>query len=205
MELVLENLERYTQVLLRGPVLTDDEFLEFCRDHEDLRVESNAEGELEIMPQPGPETGITNNDVAGDLRAWAVMDGRGRVVGSSALFRLDNNARRSPDAAWIDKARIPLRPVAERSRPWELCPDFVIEIRSLTDSRPILHAKMIEWMESGAQLAWLIDPRNHTVTIYRPNAEPETLVDAPSVAGEGPVVVFVLNLTPIWQDWTEGI
>lgn len=185
-------------------MLTDDEFLKFCREHEDLRVESNAEGELEIMPHPGPETGMANADIARDLSVWAVIDGRGRAVGPSALFRLANGSRRSLDAAWIEKSRIPQRPVAERSRPWDLVPDFVIEIRSITDSRPILHAKMLEWMENGVHLGWLVDPSKHTVTIYRPKSEPEVLAEPASVSGEGPVAGFVLDLDPIWRDWTES-
>ncbi|MBM3737878.1 MAG: Uma2 family endonuclease [Acidobacteria bacterium] len=202
MPLVLHNLGQYAQVLLRGPVLTDDEFLEFCREHEDLRVESNAEGALEIMPQPGPETGITNNDIAGDLRAWARADGRGRAMGSSALFRLANGARRSPDAAWVEKSRIPQRAIEGRSRPWELCPDFVVEIRSTTDRVSILHQKMLEWMDNGALLGWLVDPLEHTVTIYRPGQQPELLREPQSLPGEGPVAGFVLDLAPIWADWT---
>ena len=40
-----------------------------------------------------------------------------------------------------------------------LCPDFVIELRSRTDTVSELQAKMQEYLDNGAQLGWLIDPK----------------------------------------------
>jgi Uma2 family endonuclease len=61
----------------------------------------------------------------------------------------------------------------------------------------VLREKMVEWLSSGTSLAWLIDPEARTVEIYRPGCEPETLVDAASISGEGPVEGFVLDLAPV--------
>jgi Uma2 family endonuclease len=79
---------------------------------------------------------------------------------------------------------------------WHVCPDFLIELKSSTDS---LKAKMQEYMENGAQLGWLIDPDKHTVTIYRPNSDPETQTGSDSISGEGPVATFTLDLTRVWD------
>ena len=57
---------------------------------------------------------------------------------------------------------------------------------------------MREYVDNGVQLAWLIDPQNRTVNIYRPGAEPTTLVDPTEVRGEGPVEGFVLPLIEIF-------
>ncbi len=58
---------------------------------------------------------------------------------------------------------------------------------------------MREWIANGAKLAWLIDAESRTVEIYRPNTEPELVAGVDSVAGEGPVSGFVLNLQRVWD------
>jgi Uma2 family endonuclease len=112
---------------------------------------------------------------------------------------LPNGARRSPDAAWIFKHRIKDLDPAAFSRYWPVCPNFVIELRSQTDRIRILREKMGEWLASGAQLGWLIDPEVRTLEIYRPGFETETRSCASSVAGGGPIEGFVLDLGPVWD------
>ena len=80
----------------------------------------------------------------------------------------------------------------------QFAPNFVIELRSPTDRLTPLARKMQEYVDNGVQLAWLIDPQNRTVSIYRPGAEPTILVDPAEVRGEGPVEGFVLPLTEIF-------
>ena len=58
---------------------------------------------------------------------------------------------------------------------------------------------MDEWLANGAQLGWLIDPELRTVEIYRPGFEAERRAGAASIAGEGPIAGFVLELTPVWD------
>jgi Uma2 family endonuclease len=198
MELVLPNLELYAPVTLRGTKLSDREFLEFCADHEDLRVESNEGGEIEIMPGTGPETGKRNLEIAMQLGWWTKLDGRGSAFDSSTLFVVPSGARRSPDASWIAKSRIAGLPPAQRGHLWQICPEFVIELRSPSDRLPLLEAKMREWIASGAQLGWFIDPDQRTVTVYRPQSEPEVLIEPAKVSGEGPIKGFVLDLADIW-------
>jgi Uma2 family endonuclease len=58
---------------------------------------------------------------------------------------------------------------------------------------------MREYVANGAQLGWLIDPDRRSVAIYRPNAEVEMRTDIDSIAGEGPVAGFVLDLSFVWN------
>lgn len=76
-------------------------------------------------------------------------------------------------------------------------PQFVIEVRSPNDRLPPLRDKMQRYIDAGVLLAWLIDPLEKTVTIYRPGREPEVIANPASVAGEGPVEGFVLDLAGI--------
>lgn len=198
MELLLDNLELYAPVTLGGLRLTDDEFLVFCAEHEDLRVESNPKGEVEIMPGTGPSTGYRNMDIAVQFGAWSKQTRVGRAFDSSTMFVLPSGARRSPDASWISRDRVAAVPAEQRNRLWHICPEFVIELRSPSDRPRLLAAKMEEWIENGVHLGWLIDPEERTVTIYRAGLEPELLHAPASLAGEGPVGGFVLDLAEVW-------
>jgi Uma2 family endonuclease len=55
------------------------------------------------------------------------------------------------------------------------------------------------WIANGVQLAWLIDPDNQVVSIYRPDQEPELLHQPTSVRGDGVMTGFELALARIWS------
>ena len=71
---------------------------------------------------------------------------------------LPNGAKRAPDAAWLRRERWEALSEEEQESFAPLCPDFVVELRSPTDSLASLQEKMLEYIENGAQLGWLIDP-----------------------------------------------
>jgi len=75
----------------------------------------------------------------------------------------------------------------------------VIEVKSETDRLRPLREKMLEYIEQGAQLGWLINPENKTVEVFRPNAETQKHVDISQIEGEGPVAGFLLELTYVWD------
>jgi Uma2 family endonuclease len=191
--------EEYLPAILTAQPMTDEAFAELVAEHPDLFFEMSAEGELIVMPPNYTLTSVRHSEVLTQLEKWARLDTRGAATDATAGFVLPNGARRSPDAAWTLKERIrQLDPQMIESY-WHLCPDFIIEVRSRSDRLRTLREKMREWIANGAQLAWLIDPDNRSVEIYRPNAEPESLSKPESVQGEGPVEGFALNLTPVWD------
>ena len=190
----------YLPAILTSQPMTDEEFAELCSDHPDLFFEMSAEGELIVMPPNYSLTGMRHGKILNQLENWAEQDGRGGVTDAASGFRLPNGARRSPDAAWTLNSRIEQLSSNSFERYWHLCPDFVIEVRSKTDRLRNLREKMAEWIANGAQLAWMIDPGNRTVEIYRPNAAAAELLNNPeSLQGEGPVEGFVLNLNRVWN------
>jgi Uma2 family endonuclease len=81
----------------------------------------------------------------------------------------------------------------------QLCPEFVIEVRSETDRLPPLQEKMQLWIANGAELAWLIDPSRKVVEIYRPGQQPEIHENPTSVQGTGPIAGFELVMDRIWE------
>lgn len=178
----------------------DEYFDAVCAANPDMRIEQLSSGEIVIMPPTGLETGYRNSDIARQLANWALRDGRGLAADSSTEYRLPNGAKRSPDASWTSKDRIAGLSRKEKRGFPPLCPDFVIELRSPSDSLRGLRAKMREWIEQGAQLGWLINPDIKTVEIYRPNFAVETLHAPATVEGDNPVAGFVLDLAKVWSE-----
>lgn len=134
-----------------------EEFTKICQQNRQLRFEMSKEGEISAMPPVHADTSEKNADVVIQLGNWAKKDKSGKVYESSGGFVLPNGAVRSPDACWIKKERLEKFSEKERSGFINICPDFVIELRSASDSLPQLKTKMLEYMENGARLGWLID------------------------------------------------
>jgi Uma2 family endonuclease len=188
---------------LTAQPMTDEEFVAFCADHPDLNFEMSADGELIVMPPTNSDTGAENSEIIGQLRNWARKDRRGIACDSSTGFVLPNGARRSPDASWTRKVRLEELRAGKRKSFWHLCPDFVIELKSESDRLKAPQRKMLEYLEQGAQLGWLIDPEKRTVEIYRADGKVEKRVGMDKLEGEGPVEGFVLDLTWVWDPFAD--
>jgi Uma2 family endonuclease len=195
--------DAFLPAILTAHLMSDEEFAALCAEHPDLFFEMTAEGELIVMPPTYALTAVRNAEILFQLRLWAKRDGRGIVADSSGGFALPNGARRSPDAAWILKSRVAQLDAASREKFWHFCPDFVIELKSTTDRPRIVKDKMLEYLANGAQLGWLIDPDQRSVAIYRPDGQVETRTGIDSVAGEGPVSGFNLDLSSTWNPLGE--
>ena len=178
--------------------MSDEDLMRFCAANDIARVEREVNGEILVMSPAGNRTGRRNAAIISALDIWSQKDGRGYVFDSSTGFSLPDGSMRSPDAAWIEAVRWNALSKADQNRFSPICPDFLVELRSQTDDLPVLEAKMEQWIANGALVAWLIDPENKTVFIYRPGERPETLTHPTSIQGNGPVAGFELVMTRIW-------
>jgi Uma2 family endonuclease len=193
-------LEILPMVLQMQPniIMTDDNFYDFCQLNRDFRIERNHIGDLLIMPPTGSETEERNFDLIVQLGVWTKQNGTGVGFGSSGGFTLPNGAVRSPDAAWINRTKWEAIPAEQRKKFAPICPEFIIELRSETDSLKILQEKMQEYIDNGTQLGWLIDRKQRKVFIYRPNCVVEELDHPQTLTGEDLLPGFVLDLSQIW-------
>ena len=178
--------------------LSDEQFFQLCRNNNDLRFERNSQGDITIMAPAGSETSARNSDVNADLVFWNRRTKLGIVFDSSGGFKLPNGSDRSPDASWIIKERWEALTLEERSRFAPICPDFVMELMSPSDSLKTLQTKMQEYMDNGARLGWLINRRDREVEVYRVGLSKEILKSPQSLSGEDVLPAFVLDMTAIW-------
>lgn len=178
--------------------MTHAQFYDFCLANRDLRIERTASGDVVIMPPAFADTGNRNFNIAAQLGNWTEQDGTGIGFDSSAGFTLPNGAIRSPDASWIRLDRWQTLTDEQKASFAPICPDFVIELRSASDTLTSLQDKLTEYMANGAVLGWLIDRKNQTVHLYRPDQEP-TILDKPeTVSGDPELPGFVLQMAKIW-------
>jgi Uma2 family endonuclease len=179
--------------------LTSEQFYQLCQENPDLKLERSANGELIAMPPTGGETGKRNSKLNLHIGIWNEQTELGEVFDSSTGFTLPNKADRSPDASWVEKSRWQALTPEQREKFIPLCPDFVIELVSPSDSLKKTQEKMQEYIENGCRLGWLINRKKREVEIYRPGREVEILQSPQTLDGEDVLPGFVLNLAKIWD------
>ena len=187
--------------LLLSPVvpMTQDQFFDFCQLNADKRFERTAEGELIIMAPSGLDAGFQDAEVCIQLGVWWKAFGKGKVTGSSGGYILPNGANRAPDAAWLSPEQMAVLTPEQRKKFPPICPFFLIEVKSPSDSLKKLQEKMKEYMANGCQLAWLIDPDQQQVHVYRPGQPAQVLDNPQTVSGDPELPGFVLDLEQVWR------
>lgn len=186
-------------ITLNIPHLTPQDFAELCEANQELRMERSATGEVIIMPPTFPWTGKQNFGLLGQLWAWCDRTGLGVGFDSSTGFTLANGAVISPDASWVSKERWEALTLSQQQEEFSpLVPDFVVELRSSSDTMKKLRDKMQEYIANGVRLGWLIDSQNKRVEVYRPMQNIEVLDSPATLSGEDVLPEFVLDLNKVW-------
>jgi Uma2 family endonuclease len=178
--------------------MTTEQFYEFCLANRDLRIERTATGEVIVMPPAFSDTGNQNIKIAQQVANWAKKDGTGETFDSSAGFTLPNGAIRSPDASWIRSERWNALTDEQKASFAPICPDFVIELRSASDRLTTLQEKMQEYIDNGALLGLLIDRKERTVHLYRPQQIPQILENPAEIQCDPELPGFILKMSSIW-------
>jgi Uma2 family endonuclease len=173
--------------------------MQFSRQNRPWRIERDAAGDIVIDQGLGGTDSIHQGHVFGQLYTWHRASGLGEVLGANVGFNLSDGSCLAPDAAWLATERCNFLKPEQQDSFLSGAPDFVIELRSLSESRVALQARMQTWLDNGAQLAWLIDPIEGNVTIYRPGHAPEKLERPEVVAAADPIAGFELRCTRFWS------
>jgi Uma2 family endonuclease len=180
------------------PKMSEEQFYEFCRRNTDLRIERSAQGEVIIMPPTFADTGNRNNKLSYQVTRWAEENENGEVFDSSAGFTLPNGATRSPDVSWIRIDRWNALTAAQQASFAPICPDFVIELRSDSDSLKGLQEKMREYIENGVVLGLIVDRKNRKVYCYRADGSVEVLSHPQVVSCDPELPGLTLQMAKIW-------
>ncbi len=180
--------------------LTDEQFYQLCISNPELNIERNAAGGLILMSPVGGDSGSREMELGTDLSIWNRNTGLGKTFSSSTIFKLPGGGDRSPDAAWVELSRWQALTPEQRQKFPPIAPDFVIELRSRTDSLQTLQAKMQEYLDSGVRLGWLFNPQDQQVELYRQGQLKEVRSLPTLLSGETVLPGFTLQVDLFMDD-----
>lgn len=181
--------------ILPGPYSVEA-FQQFSALDLPLTAELTSAGSIEVMPLLDLRTAALEGRLFGELYVWGEAVGSGQVYNGSAGWTLPCGAVRSPDAAWLSEATVASVDPTEFESFARVVPDFIAEVRSKSDKRSRLEAKMVDtWMDAGVRLAWLIDPIAKEAIVYRQGQAPERISDfSATLSGEDVLEGFGFKL-----------
>ena len=174
-----------------------DELLRLPRDgqrHELVR------GKLRTMPPARFEHGRHTSKLDRSLGSFVETMNLGQVVAGDIGFRLTTgpDTVRAPDVAFVRAERV--RAAGRVTGYWEGAPDLVLEVISPNDLYSEDEDKVAEWLEHGARLVFVVNPRRRTVAVHRPNRPLRMLTIDDTLDGEDVVPGWML---PLWELFGE--
>ncbi len=178
-------------------IFSDDELYEFCQQNSDLRIERDENGQIFIKMPTGIKTSIHNSELLTEVGIWNDIYAVGEVTGSDGGYILPDGSMRVPDVAWISHERLATVSEKDLKKFAPVCPDFVIELRSESDTLSELKDKMLKWIKNGVRLGWLIDPNDQKIYVYEPEKEIVEKSFSDTLSGENVLNGFTLNIQKI--------
>ena len=178
-------------------LMTADELLRLPRDGQRHEL---VKGELRTMPPAGFEHGKSTSILDSSLRPYVSSKNLGEVVTGEVGFRLatDPDTVRAPDVAFVRRER-----VLEAGRVtgyWPGAPDLVVEVISPNDLYTEVEDKVAEWLEYGARLVFVVNPRRRTVAVHRPDRPLRVLTIDETLNGEDVVPGWTLPLRELFGE-----
>jgi Uma2 family endonuclease len=186
--------------ILKGEFITtmsDEEFYNFCQQQEGVRLERNSNRELIIMAPSTLDSASADLEIGSQIRNWNLKTGqKGKAFGSAAGFTLPNGAVRSPDAGWISNERFKTSGYSGEGF-IKACPEFVVEVKSPSDTLMELEEKMQEYLENGSLLGWIVDPKSKQIYIFKSNNQRVIKNFDEEITGENVLGGFTLDTSTL--------
>jgi len=177
--------------------VTDEELRRLSERNPGYQFERMADGRLLVTPTGG-ESGRRSAEIIYQLERWNRGQRLGVVFDSSTGFLLPDGSLLAPDASWVRLERWEALSREEREGFVPLCPDVVVEVRSLGQGVGELREKMGVYLANGARLGVLIDPYGRWVEVYRPGVSVVRYEGVERVALDPELPGFVLELGPVF-------
>lgn len=182
-----------------GIEMSDREFFDFCQANRHLKIERNSAGEILIMSPTGTKTGNWNSEFTTELGIWNRQYKLGRTFDSSTGFKLPNGATYGPDAAWMPLEKWNALSSEEQEGFAPVVPNFIAEIRSKSDPLRPIQEKIVEFLDAGCELAWLIDPILQKTTVYHADGHEEEISFDHELNGGTVLPGFTVKLAELFK------
>lgn len=176
---------------------TDEAFMALSQDGDRYEL---VDGELRHMGNSGMEHGEIGAYLAGLLAIYVRTHKLGTVCDSSTAFTLKSGNKRSPNVAFVAKARL-----QGMTRPprgfFKGSPDLAIEILSPGNTVAEIHEKIVEYFENETHLVWVIHPDEKYALVYHTPEPDRFLRPMDALDGEGVVPGFSIAVSELFAEW----
>lgn len=148
---------------------------EFLKLPETKPYSEYIEGKIEQKPMPQGQHSIIQTSLSAKINEI----GKQKKIALALTELRCNFLDRSivPDISIFFWNRIPKDEQGRIANRFNLHPDWVIEILSPEQSANKIIKRIMFCVNQGTQLAWLIDPEDESVMIFKPNQFPEIKSD----------------------------
>jgi Uma2 family endonuclease len=187
-------------VILTLPEPVDEAALLFLsRENPAYRFETMVDGRLVVSPLTGTFASMREAELVSQVVVWNKRARLGHVLSSNGGITLADGAMKGPDAAFISQRRLAeLSPEREERAFEQIAPEAVFELLSPSDRLRYTIEKCEAYVRNGSAVAVLINPRERSVTLYRPDREPVVIRDATAVDIGDELPGFTLDATAIF-------
>jgi Uma2 family endonuclease len=176
-------------------LMTADELLVLPRGQ--FRYEL-IDGELTKMSPAGQKHGRVTLRLTVPLAKHVQDNQLGEVYAAETGFKLKSNPDTvlAADIAFVRKERLEV--LGETESYWPAAPDLAVEVNSPSDTVREVEKKVMEWLEFGTRLVWVISSKLHTITVYRSLTEIAVLTENDTLDGGDVVPGFQISIAEIF-------
>ena len=169
--------------------ITLEEFL--AKDYESYEY---VKGELVPMSMPTMEQGKISSNIHFLLSFHVRQHKLGETYIAETTFQTEESGRK-PDVAFVSKGRIPEN--IRQTSP--IPPDLAVEVVSPSDKVYDVLEKVLEYLDAGTQMVWVVEPIFKTVTVYRSPNNIKILTLNDILTGEEVVEGFQCTVAEIFE------
>lgn len=156
-------------------------------------------GELREMTPAGHWHGRVAMRLALHLGPFVLANNLGEIYAAETGFILevDPDTVRAPDVAFVRRERV--RAVGDSEGYWRGAPDLAVEVVSPGDTFSEVEEKVFEWLDAGARMVVVVNPKKRTATVYRSRTEITVLTEEDALDGADVVPGWRLPLREIFS------
>jgi Uma2 family endonuclease len=156
-------------------------------------------GELKTMPPAGGEHGSVAMHLAASLYQAVSAQHLGQVYAAETGFLLTTNPDTvlAPDAAFVRQERVEQFGNVTGFIP--AAPDLAVEVISPSDTYTEVEEKVALWLQYGAQMVVVVNPRRRGVTVYRPGRPVLFLTEQDELSGNDVVPGWTIRVRDLFR------
>jgi len=180
----------------KGGLITGEELFKISDDG--YRYELNK-GRLRKMAPAGIKHGVIASRLGALLQLFVAQHNLGIVCAVETGFYLEKepDTVKAADVSFYAWESIP-NDIPEGYG--DLPPDLAVEVMSPNDTFIKTEEKVLDYLEKGSKMVWVVYPKEQTVTIYRKGSK-KILKSTDVLDGEDVILGFSVNVAEIFPSF----